>query len=212
MPTADSYKLRDLAKQHELEHDQPHRADSDALATAELFLQFLNEIEKLPLVTLQSLYELSDVFQSDIADVLSENILKKMMHGKKGAEGYEVYRNIALRKRNYSLNLSETCAFKFDAFLHKTIDKLESNMPKFEKRESQQSMMKEIYTALRDSRFSLIEAGTGTGKTLAYLLPSIYFAKKKEEPVIISTQTVQLQQQILEKRNSIITENNAIFI
>ena len=60
-------------------------------------------------------------------------------------------------------------------------------------------MMKEIYTALRDSRFSLIEAGTGTGKTLAYLLPSIYFAKKKEEPVIISTQTVQLQQQILEK-------------
>ena len=43
----------------------------------------LNEIEKLPLVTLQSLYELSDVFQSDIADVLSENILKKMMHGKK---------------------------------------------------------------------------------------------------------------------------------
>ena len=90
-----------------------------------------------------------------------------------------MYRNIALRKRNYSLNLSETCAFKFDAFLHKTIDKLESNMPKFEK-ESQQSMMKEIYTALRDSRFSLIEAGTGTGKTLAYLLPSIYFAKKKK--------------------------------
>ena len=100
--------------------------------------------------TLQSLYELSDVFQSDIADVLSENILKKMMHGKR-SRGYEVYRNIALRKRNYSLNLSETCAFKFDAFLHKTIDKLESNMPKFEK--SQQSMMKEIYTALRDSRF-----------------------------------------------------------
>ena len=36
------------------------------------------------------------------------------------------------------------------------------------------------------------------GKTLAYLLPSIYFAKKKEEPVIIST-NLKLQQQILEK-------------
>lgn len=47
------------------------------------YFTILNEIEKLPLVTLQSLYELSDVFQSDIADVLSENILKKMMHGKK---------------------------------------------------------------------------------------------------------------------------------
>ncbi|SEI60984.1 ATP-dependent DNA helicase DinG [Bacillus thuringiensis] len=199
LPTADSYKLRDLAKKHELEHDQPHRADSDALATAELFLQFLNEIEKLPLVTLQSLYELSDVFQSDIADVLSENILKKVMHGKEDIAEYEIHRNIALKKRNYSLNLGETCSSKFDAFLNKTMDKLESHMPKFERRESQQLMMKEIYTALRDSRFSLIEAGTGTGKTLAYLLPSLYFAKRKEEPVIISTQTVQLQQQILEK-------------
>ena len=41
------------------------------------YFTILNEIEKLPLVTLQSLYELSDVFQSDIADVLSENILKE---------------------------------------------------------------------------------------------------------------------------------------
>lgn len=59
-------------------------------------------------------------------------------------------------------------------------------------------MMTEVYTALRDSRFSLIEAGTGTGKTLAYLLPSVYYAKKTEKPIVISTQTVQLQQQMLE--------------
>ena len=102
---------------------------------------------------MQSLYELSDVFQSDIADVLSENILKKVMHGKEDIVEYEIHRNIALKKRNYSLNLGETCSSKFDAFLNKTMDKLESHMPKFERRESQQLMMKEIYTALRDSRF-----------------------------------------------------------
>ncbi|WJE54146.1 ATP-dependent DNA helicase DinG [Bacillus cereus] len=199
LPTADSYKLRDLAKKHELEHDQPHRADSDALVTAELFLQFLNQLEQLPLVTLQSLYELSDVFQSDIANIISENILNKVMLGTEYAKEYEIYRNIALRKRNYSLEIGEDCSSKFDAFLHKSMEQLELKMPTFEKRESQQRMMKEIYTALRDSRFSLIEAGTGTGKTLAYLLPSIYFAKKKEETVVISTQTVQLQQQMIEK-------------
>ncbi|MFJ8527081.1 ATP-dependent DNA helicase DinG [Bacillus sp. NPDC094106] len=199
LPTADSYKLRDLAKKHEFEHNQPHRADSDALVTAELFLQFLTQIEKLPLVTLQSLYELSDVFQSDIARIISENILKKMTDGTEETKAYEIYRNIALRKRNYSLHLGENNASKFSSFLHKSMEQLELKMPNFEKRESQQQMMKEIYDALRDSRFSLIEAGTGTGKTLAYLLPSIYFAKKKEESVIVSTQTVQLQQQILEK-------------
>ncbi|MBC6975529.1 ATP-dependent DNA helicase DinG [Bacillus sp. Xin] len=198
LPTADSYKLRDLAKKHELEHDQPHRADSDALVTAELFLQFLNQLEKLPLVTLQSLYELSDVFQSDIANIISENILNKVMLGTAEEKEYEVYRNIALRKRNYSLAIGDDSTSKFDAFLHKSMEQLELKMSTFEKRDSQQQMMKEIYTALRDSRFSLIEAGTGTGKTLAYLLPSIYFAKKKEETVVISTQTVQLQQQMIE--------------
>ena len=65
------------------------------------YFTILNEIEKLPLVTLQSLYELSDVFQSDIADVLSENILK-VMHGKEDIAEYEIHRNIALKKRNYS--------------------------------------------------------------------------------------------------------------
>ncbi|WP_459501498.1 ATP-dependent DNA helicase DinG [Bacillus sp. C1] len=198
LPTADSYKLRDLAKQHDLEHDQPHRADSDALVTAELFLQFLDQLEKLPLVTLQSLYELSDVFQSDIGNIISENILNKVMLSTEVAMEYEIYRNIALRRRNYALEIGADCSSKFDAFLHKSMEQLELKMPNFEKRESQQRMMKEIYNALRDSRFSLIEAGTGTGKTLAYLLPSIYFAKKKETPVVISTQTVQLQQQMIE--------------
>ncbi len=56
------------------------------------------KLKKLPLVTLQSLYELSDVFQSDIADVLSENILKKVMHGKEDIAEYEIHRNIALKK------------------------------------------------------------------------------------------------------------------
>ncbi len=78
-------------------------------------------------------------------------------------------------------------------------------MPKFERRESQQLMMKEIYTALRDSRFSLIEAGTGTGKTLAYLLPSLYFAKKRRtchyKYTNGTTPTTNIR-----KRNSVITK------
>ncbi|MDM5154165.1 ATP-dependent DNA helicase DinG [Bacillus sp. DX1.1] len=198
LPTADSYKLRDLAKKYELEHDQPHRADSDALVTAELFLQFLDKLKQFPLVTLQSLYELSDVFQSNIGDIISENILKKMMHGKEDVKKYDIHRNLALRKRNYTLAMGDDCSSKFDAFLHKAMEQLAQTMSSFEKREGQQQMMTEVYTALRDSRFSLIEAGTGTGKTLAYLLPSVYYAKKTEKPIVISTQTVQLQQQMLE--------------
>ncbi|SFI13633.1 MULTISPECIES: ATP-dependent DNA helicase DinG [unclassified Bacillus (in: firmicutes)] len=199
LPTADSYKLRDLAKRYGFDHDQPHRADSDAMVTAEIFLQLLFKMESLPLVTLQSLYELSDMFQSNIGDIMSACILNKMIHGSDDEKQYDIYRNIALGKRNYTLQIGDDSPTDFSSFLTETMQRLREVMPSFEKREGQQIMINEVYEALRDSRFSLIEAGTGTGKTLAYLLPSIFYAKEKEQPVVISTQTVQLQQQILAK-------------
>ncbi|MGF9966658.1 ATP-dependent DNA helicase DinG [Bacillus rhizoplanae] len=199
LPTADSYKLRDLAKRYGFDHDQPHRADSDAMVTAEIFLQLLSKMESLPLVTLQALYELSDMFQSNIGDIMSVCILNKMIHGTDDAEKYDIHRNIALCKRNYALQIGEEKIADFSSFLTEAMQRLAEVMPFFEKREGQQMMINEVYEALRDSRFSLIEAGTGTGKTLAYLLPSIFYAKEKEQPVVISTQTVQLQQQILAK-------------
>lgn len=199
LPTADSYKLRDLAKRYGFDHDQPHRADSDAMATAEIFLQLLSKMQSLPLVTLQSLYELSDMLQSNIGDIMSTCILNKMMHGTDDEKQYDIYRNIALGKRNYTLQIGEDSPTDFSSFLTETMQRLREVMPSFEKREGQQMMINEVYEALRDARFSLIEAGTGTGKTLAYLLPSIFYAKEKEQPVVISTQTVQLQQQILAK-------------
>ncbi|PHA03581.1 ATP-dependent helicase DinG [Bacillus pseudomycoides] len=199
LPTADSYKLRDLAKRYGFDHDQPHRADSDAMVTAEIFLQLLSKMESLPLVTLQSLYELSDMFQSNIGDIMSACILNKMIHGTNDAEKYDIHRNIALCKRNYALQIGEEKITDFSSFLTEAMQRLAEVMPFFEKRDGQQLMINEVYEALRDSRFSLIEAGTGTGKTLAYLLPSIFYAKEKEQPVVISTQTVQLQQQILAK-------------
>ncbi|MCP1123201.1 ATP-dependent DNA helicase DinG [Bacillus sp. 3103sda1] len=199
LPTADSYKLRDLAKRYGFDHDQPHRADSDAMVTAEIFLQLLSKMESLPLVTLQSLYELSDMFQSNIGDIMSACILNKVIHGTDDEKKYDIHRNIALCKRNYTLQVGEENIADFSSFLTEAMQRLAEVMPSFEKREGQQMMINEIYEALRDSRFSLIEAGTGTGKTLAYLLPSIFYAKEKEQPVVISTQTVQLQQQILAK-------------
>ncbi|MDP7978413.1 ATP-dependent DNA helicase DinG [Bacillus multifaciens] len=199
LPTADSYKLRDLAKRYGFDHDQPHRADSDAMVTAEIFLQFLSKMDSLPLVTLQSLYELSDMFQSNIGEIMSACILNKMMHGTDDEKEYDIYRNIALGKRNYTLQIEEDSPTDFSSFLTETMQRLKEVMLSFEEREGQQMMINEVYEALRDSRFSLIEAGTGTGKTLAYLLPSIFYAKEKEQPVVISTQTVQLQQQILAK-------------
>ena len=51
----------------------------------------------------------------------------------------------------------------------------------------------------------MAEAGTGVGKSLAYLLPAMYFAQMNNEKVIISTATITLQQQLYEKDIPLVT-------
>ncbi|MDR2199715.1 MAG: ATP-dependent DNA helicase [Deltaproteobacteria bacterium] len=72
---------------------------------------------------------------------------------------------------------------------------LDSGWKEFEPRESQQRMFLETARAFRKGEISLIEAGTGTGKTLAYLLPALISGKK----TFISTGLKNLQEQILTK-------------
>ena len=56
----------------------------------------------------------------------------------------------------------------------------------------------------------VIEAGTGTGKTLAYLIATIPFAARLKKNIVISTATVTLQQQILEQELPLIQEHTPI--
>ncbi len=66
----------------------------------------------------------------------------------------------------------------------------------FEHRKGQYEMAKAVEAALTDKRHLVVEAGTGTGKTLAYLLPALRFAREKGQRVIISTGTKNLQEQL----------------
>jgi ATP-dependent DNA helicase DinG len=72
----------------------------------------------------------------------------------------------------------------------------------FENREQQQEMGKNIAQAFNNSEFLIVEAATGTGKSMAYLMPAIEWAVKNRqarERVIISTNTKNLQEQLFFK-------------
>ena len=60
-------------------------------------------------------------------------------------------------------------------------------------------MAKAVEKALEDKRHLIVEAGTGTGKTLAYLLPALRMARDRGQRVIVSTGTKNLQEQIFFK-------------
>jgi ATP-dependent DNA helicase DinG len=72
---------------------------------------------------------------------------------------------------------------------------LERELPTFEARESQRAMAHAVARGFSEGGLLLAEAGTGTGKTLAYLAPAILRGQR----VVVSTGTKNLQEQILEK-------------
>ena len=74
-----------------------------------------------------------------------------------------------------------------------------SQQPKFEYRPEQQQMAESIARALRENRHLVVEAGTGVGKSLAYLVPSLVFGLENRRKVIVSTHTINLQEQLLNK-------------
>jgi ATP-dependent DNA helicase DinG len=66
----------------------------------------------------------------------------------------------------------------------------------FEYRRGQYDMAKAIESAFKEKRHLIVEAGTGTGKTLAYLLPALRMARERQQRIIISTGTKNLQEQL----------------
>ncbi|MFA6930881.1 MAG: helicase C-terminal domain-containing protein [Lentisphaeria bacterium] len=69
----------------------------------------------------------------------------------------------------------------------------------YEIRPQQVRMAHEIAVAFEERSHLCIEAPTGVGKTFAYLVPAIYYAFETQHPVVISTHTINLQEQILKK-------------
>lgn len=69
----------------------------------------------------------------------------------------------------------------------------------FEHRRGQYEMARAVEKAFEDKRHLIVEAGTGTGKTLAYLLPALRKARENQQRVIISTGTKNLQEQLFFK-------------
>jgi ATP-dependent DNA helicase DinG len=74
-----------------------------------------------------------------------------------------------------------------------------SKAKNFEFRPQQQEMAAAVARALEEERHLVVEAGTGVGKSLAYLAPAILFAIEQHKKAIVSTHTINLQEQLLYK-------------
>jgi ATP-dependent DNA helicase DinG len=76
---------------------------------------------------------------------------------------------------------------------------LARELPGFEDRPGQRAMAHLVAGRYNGGGLALVEAGTGTGKSMAYLLPAALWALENEERTVISTNTINLQEQLVEK-------------
>jgi ATP-dependent DNA helicase DinG len=74
-----------------------------------------------------------------------------------------------------------------------------SHARNFEYRREQQEMAVAVARSLEEERHLVVEAGTGVGKSIAYLAPAILYALAQKKKAIVSTHTINLQEQLLNK-------------
>ncbi|MEJ1330191.1 exonuclease domain-containing protein [Latilactobacillus sakei] len=98
LPEAPSYRLQDLTQLLEIEHDNPHQADSDALVTAKLFLKLSARLQALPSVTLNRLSELGEGLLRQTGDFFTDTAQQMREKSQPLPNELLIQEEIALRK------------------------------------------------------------------------------------------------------------------
>lgn len=194
-PTAPGYQLTQLADWLHISHDRPHQADSDAIVTAEIWLAIKQKIETLPVAALQKLMTASKYMQSHLEPVFmqAKNNLRLQE-----SENIHVIHNIALRSPEASFVKETPPSFDMKSLFSRD-GYFSEKWEEFEFREGQQEMADKITSCFSQRSHALIEAGPGTGKSLAYLAPAVLRSLEQQEQIVISTYTNALQEQLYER-------------
>ena len=194
-PTAYSFKLQDITMELGISLTHAHRADDDALATAYLLKSCWERLLTLPLTTIEQLHMRSFRLKSDLSQLFLDAIHTKRRTSH-DSDTNQYYRDVAIKKPVEIVKSNVEQLYYPSSFKEK--EKLfKEAFDSFEVRPDQFKMMDIVWQALVTKQEIMTEASTGIGKTLAYLIPAIIYAKKNAKTVCISSYTSHLLDQLL---------------
>ena len=214
-PGLQDYSLPKLAVWFSVSHDRPHRALEDALATMEVFVRLAGKLSELDVNALAEMRRLamrSSWVLSYILDRMEDdkNGLRRPPASQTegggkdnvgitgldvGDLGKRLQRGRAPRANRDRVDLD----VDFVASLLEQGGALSKTIPGFEERSEQVEMARKVAENINRSERLIVEAGTGVGKSIAYLLPAILYASMNNKRVVVSTNTINLQEQLLTK-------------
>ncbi|GKU79503.1 ATP-dependent DNA helicase DinG [Paenibacillus sp. L3-i20] len=208
-PSITTYQLGAVAEQFGIANHQHHQADSDAMATAQIFIELVGKLRSMPLLTVQRLSALIDE-SKDLHWFLKQTEKRIEQDTVFDSNEYDYYRQFALKAREWSeekhprgdgISPSENplAEMSFEQYLAEIKERFQTKFENYEEREAQTTMFNEVYDALSSDKHLLIEAGTGTGKSLGYLIPALYYSIQSNSKIVVSTHTINLQEQLRQR-------------
>jgi len=213
MPGATSYSLEELTRALGIEVENHHRALSDALATKDLFNALFRRGLAMDLAILQEINRLAGSSQwpprlffreleRERARTAFTGAVREQLRAKGDLDQDSLGLVLGRRERSEPLKPGSAKVLLDEEALAALLEPgshFAAVFPGYEHRPQQIEMMRAVTRAFNVGDQLLAEAGTGTGKSVAYLIPAIHFATSNGQPVVISTNTINLQDQLFNK-------------
>jgi DNA polymerase-3 subunit epsilon/ATP-dependent DNA helicase DinG len=208
LPTAARYNLGALVKELKIlvpPAHTAHRALDDCRMTVEVYRALYQRALDLPLETLAEIVALGEevdwgagmIFEDALRTRSKETVRARKTRGEAGGPLFKdparADRPLQPKDKITPLDLDELAALLEHA------GPFSKHFPNYEFRAEQVQMLRAVARAFSEGHHLLVEAGTGTGKSVAYLIPAAQWAIQNGERVVVSTNTINLQDQLIHK-------------
>ncbi|MGB9669274.1 MAG: exonuclease domain-containing protein, partial [Anaerolineales bacterium] len=204
-PTLTRYSLSALAQHFGIILPATHRALDDARVTRALYIKLYEEILKLPIRLLAEIVHITEgtnwgglyafqlAMRERTQELVSPAAMVSIFNGPLFTKPVDNVAHLQPVENPQKLDKEELSALLAQGGV------FSKYFPNYEYRPQQMAMLEAVTNALSESQHILVEAGTGTGKSMAYLIPAAYWSLKNGLRVVISTNTINLQEQLIKK-------------
>ncbi|HWC30146.1 MAG TPA: helicase C-terminal domain-containing protein [Dehalococcoidia bacterium] len=207
LPGLNDYSLRAIAERLGIDFPLRHRAYADADAARSVFLALRARLAEQPRWLLDEVQRLARSADWSIASLVAEVVAERPA-GVEAVVGLASELLAPPEEMGKALSGGHPEPVYKDEVLDvlRRAGGLSHHFANFESRTEQETMAVAVNQALNEARHLVVEAGTGTGKSLAYLLPAALHALRSGERVVVSTDTIGLQEQLIEKDLPVVKE------
>ncbi len=203
MPSLHGHRQVDLASIWGIETGSAHRAADDAETLFSVFNTLLNGLYNTPLPMIKTLVDHAPPRPGGFSQLM-ETVLEERSGGRQveALKLYDIVRGDRFWEEIPPLEGEPTPVVVGPEEI-RSVFEVEGPVARqfndYEERDEQLEMAEAVRRAFSEHEIMLVEAGTGTGKSLAYLVPGVMWSRAAGLPVVVSTRTLNLQDQLFTK-------------